>query len=85
VITVVVAHVVDDCVVVSERLQDGRVAAVIVASKLCAYFWIRRLKAVYEESDLRTSGEVRQKLLAVVGYSRRLRIERAEISQFHNK
>src|SRR6266849_2380647 len=83
VITVIVAHVIDDRVVFTQRLQHTRLAPVIVPGKLPTYLGICRHKAVDEKSDLRLLSEIRQKLLAVVGNAGRLRVQRAEVSEVH--
>jgi len=85
VITVIVAHVIDDCVVVIKGLQDARIAAVIAVSKLSAYVRVRRFEAVDKKRDFCVSGEVGQKLFAVVGNPGRLRVQWAEVRQFHKK
>src|SRR5882724_110303 len=85
VITVIVAHVIDDRVVVTKRLQHARIAAVITVSKLIAYLRVRRFEAVDEESDLRVRREIRQEFFAVIGNPGRLRIQGAEVREFHNE
>ncbi len=85
VITVIVAHVIDDRVVVTKRLQHARIAAVIKVGKLSAYLRVRRFEAVDEESDLRVRREIRQEFFAVVGNPGRLRIQWAEVGEFHSE
>ena len=83
VIAVIVAHVIDDRVVVAQSLQHSRIATVVVAGKLRAYFRVRRFKAVDEERDLGLRCEIRQKLFAVIRNPGGLWIERAEVSEMH--
>ncbi len=73
VIAVVVAQVVDDRIEVFERAQTGSVAPVVAHVEAREQFPARGLKAVNEERDVRTAGQARQKLLAVVGDPRTLR------------
>src|SRR6266850_1340229 len=85
VVTVIIAHVIDNRVVITEGLQSQRVAPVIVIRELSAYLRVRWFEAIDEQRDVCLSGEVRQELFAVVGNSGRLWIQRAEVSQSHNQ
>src|SRR6266851_7206910 len=85
VITVIVAHVIDDRVVFIQRLQHTRVAPVIVPGELRSYIWVFRNKTIDEKSDIRLLNEIRQKLLAVVGNARRLWVQRTEVSEVHRQ
>jgi len=67
VITMIVSHVIDDRIVVAKRLQNRRVAAIVMASKPVTYLRIGRFKGVDEEGDVSLDREISQKLLAVVG------------------
>ena len=80
-ITVVVAHVVDDRVVVRQCAEARRLGLVVETREAFEQGPVRRPEPVDVKIDLEVvRGEEGQQLLAVVGDARPLRVERAEES-----
>ena len=73
VITMIVAQVIEHGIEFTEPAQVRRLASIIQHFETRSEFTVHRLKAINEQSDLRTFGQVRQKLLTVIGDSRSLR------------
>ena len=66
VITMIVSHVIDNRIVRIKLFQDVRPFAIIKNLETRNYFGVGRLEAIDKQSNLRSLGQIRQQLFAVV-------------------